>query len=52
MLGHLAMSGKKSRLRRRALAELLALRELDAEAFRVLVRIAREMAHSQVDTSR
>ena len=52
MLGHEAMSGKKARLRQAALAELLAVSELDAEAFEALLALARALARSEASTRR
>jgi hypothetical protein len=46
------MSGKKAKLRKVALAELLAVRDLDAEAFEALLALARILARSEVDTNR
>ena len=46
------MSGKKARLREAVLAEVLAVRDLDAEAFEALLAMARAFARSQVATRR
>jgi hypothetical protein len=46
------MSGKKARLRKAALAELMALRDRDAKAFKALLALARLLARSHVVSRR